>query len=152
MNQVKQALKTWLTDQARSYDVLDGVPIVLNGETDDVTLPLIAIIDQGVAIMEQNGVKLYGVMEVSLTVELHTAPEEAAQDGTTYETSEEMAQAIFEILGNRKSIDYMNASNEINVFDNLTSSGIVSVRDERRIATFDVTIIASLSNQQPISR
>lgn len=152
MNQVKQALKTWLTDQARSYDVLDGVPIVLNGETDDVTLPLIAIIDQGVAIVEQNGVKLYGVMEVSLTVELHTAPEEAAQDGTTYETSEEMAQAIFEILGNRKSIDYMNASNEINVFDNLTSSGIVSVRDERRIATFDVTIIASLSNQQPISR
>lgn len=152
MNQVKQALKTWLTDQARSYDVLDGVPIVLNGETDDVTLPLIAIIDQGVAIMEQNGVKLYGVMEVSLTVELHTVPEEAAQDGTTYETSEEMAQAIFEILGNRKSIDYMNASNEINVFDNLTSSGIVSVRDERRIATFDVTIIASLSNQQPISR
>ena len=152
MNQVKQALKTWITDQARSYDVLDGVPIVLNGETDDVTLPLIAIIDQGVSIVEQNGVKLYGVMEVSLTVELHTVPEEAAQDGTTYETSEQMAQAIFEILGNRKSIDFMNASNEINVFDNLTSSGIISVRDERRIATFDVTIIASLSNQQPISR
>jgi predicted amidohydrolase YtcJ len=152
MNQVKQALKTWLTDQARFHDVLDGVPIVLNGETDEVALPLIAIIDQGVAIVEQNGVKLYGVMEVSLTVELHTVPEEAAQDGTTYETSEEMAQAIFEILGNRKSIDYMNASNEINVFDNLTSSGIVSVRDERRIATFDVTIIASLSNQQPIPR
>ena len=152
MNQVKQALKTWITDQARSYDVLDGVPIVLNGETDDVTLPLIAIIDQGVSIVEQNGVKLYGVMEVSLTIELHTVPEEAAQDGTTYDTSEQMAQAIFEILGNRKSIDYMNASNEINVFDNLTSSGIISVRDERRIATFDVTIIASLSNQQPISR
>lgn len=152
MNQVKQALKTWLTDQARSYDVLDGVPIVLNGETDDVMLPLIAIIDQGVSIVEQNGVKLYGVMEVSLSVELHTVPEEAAQEGTTYETSEQMAQAIFEILGNRKSIDYMYASNEINVFDNLTSSGIVSVRDERRIATFDVTIIASLCNQQPIPR
>ena len=152
MNQVKQALKTWLTDQARSYDVLDGVHIVLNGETDDVALPLIAIIDQGVSIVEQNGVKLYGVMEASLTVELHTVPEEAAQDGTTYETSEEMAQAMFEILGNRKSIDYMNASNTINVFDNLTSSGIISVRDERKIATFDVTIIASLSNQQPISR
>ena len=152
MNQVKQALKTWLTDQARSYDVLTDVPIVLNGETDDVTLPLIAIIDQGVSIVEQNGVKLYGVMEVSLTVELHTVPEESAQDGTTYATSEEMAQAIFEILGNRKSIDCMNASNEINVFDNLTTSGIISVRDERRIATFDVTIIASLSNQQPIPR
>ena len=152
MNQVKQALKTWIADQARSYDVLTDVPIVLNGETDDVALPLIAIIDQGVAIVEQNGVKLYGVMEVSLTIELHTVPEEAAQDGTTYDTSEQMAQAIFEILGNRKSIDYMNASNEINVFDNLTSSGIISVRDERRIATFDVTIIASLSNQQPISR
>ena len=152
MNQVKQALKTWITDQARSYDVLDGVPIVLNGETDDVTLPLIAIIDQGVSIVEQNGVKLYGVMEVSLTVEFHTVPEEAAQDGTTYATSEEMAQAIFEILGNRKSIDCMNASNEINVFDNLTSSGIISVRDERRIATFDVTVIASLSNQQPRPR
>ena len=152
MNQVKQALKTWIADQARSYDVLTHVPIVLNGETDDVALPLIAIIDQGVAIVEQNGVKLYGVMEVSLTVELHTVPEESAQDGTTYATSEEMAQAIFEILGNRKSINYMNASNEINVFDNLTTSGIISVRDERRIATFDVTIIASLSNQQPIPR
>lgn len=152
MNQVKQAIKTWLTDQARSYDVLTDVPIVLNGETDDAELPLIAIIDQGVSIVEQNGVKLYGVMEVSLTVELHTVPEESAQDGTTYETSEEMAQAIFEILGNRKSIDYMNASNTINVFDNLTTSGIISVRDERRIATFDVTIIASLSNQQPIQR
>ena len=152
MNQVKQALKTWITDQARSYDVLTDVPIVLNGETDDVTLPLIAIIDQGAAIVEQNGVKLYGVMEVSLTVELHTVPEESTQDGTTYATSEEMAQAIFEILGNRKSIDFMNASNEINVFDNLTTSGIISVRDERRIATFDVTVIASLLNQQPIPR
>lgn len=152
MNQVKQAVKTWLTDQARSYDVLKSVPIVLNGETDNVALPLIAIIDQGVFIVEQNGVKLYGIMDVSLTVELHTVPEESTHDGTTYQTSEEMAQAIFEILGNRKSIDFMNASNEINVFDNLTTSGIISVRDERRIATFDVTIIASLSNQQPIPR
>ncbi len=152
MNQVKQALKTWIEDQARAYDVLDGVQIVLNGETDDVVLPLIVIIDQGSTMVEQNGVRLFGVMEISLTAELHTVPEESASHGTTYATSQEMSQALYEILANRKSIDYMNASNNLQVFDNLTSSGIISVRDERRIDTFDLTITASLSNQQPLPR
>ena len=100
MNQVKQALKTWIEDQARAYDVLDGVEVVLNGETDDVVLPLIVIIDQGSTMVEQNGVRLYGVMEVSLTAELHTVPEESASHGTTYATSQEMSQALYEILGN----------------------------------------------------
>jgi hypothetical protein len=151
MNQVKQAVKSWIDDQKRSYPLLEDVPVVMNGEQEDVVMPIIVVIDGSSNVVEQNGVRLHGVMEVGLTVELHTVPEETTQSGTPYADAVTMESGLFEILGNRKSLDFLNASNNLQVFDNLTSSGIISVRDERRITSYDIVITACLNNQQPQS-
>ena len=139
---VKESLRTWMESQVVNHPALDDIPIVLNGETADAVFPLIAIIDQGAGLVEQEGVVMRGVDSLTIAAEIHTVPEEEAQDGTTLETHRAIVTAAYQVLGDFQAIQFCNGLNDTTVFDIRTSSPTLEPREGRRVSSIQMTVFA----------
>lgn len=139
---VKQSLKDWITAQTVNHSVLSGIPIILNGEITDAVYPLIGIVDQGSATVEQDGVIMHGVEQVTLDVVIHSIPVTEEQEGTDIEDHREIQKQLYRILADRKSIAYLNGMNETTIFDIRCSGPTMEPQAGLRETTFQMLVIA----------
>jgi len=142
---VKQSIKDWIAAQVAAHPELAAITVVLNGETADVSPPLIALVDQGSATTEQAGVIMYGVEEIGINAELHTVPvvdDEENQSATSIETHRAAEKALYRILADRDSIDYLNGRNDTTIFDIRASGPTMEPREGMRVSTIPMLVIA----------
>jgi len=139
---VKESLRTLIQSETPNHAALDDIPIVLNGEITDAVFPLIAIVDQGAGLVEQEGVIMRGVDALTITAEIHSVPEEEAQEGTTLETHRAIVTAAYQILADFRSIQFCDGLNDTTIFDIRASSPTVEAREGRRVSSIQMTVIA----------
>jgi hypothetical protein len=139
---LNESLSEWVQLMAVGKESLDGVEILTMGDTDDISPPSITIMESGVSQVEQGGTILYGVGAYEITVQLHTIPAELIQGGTPKELHQEMRFDLFDILGNREAIEFVNGRNFWQVFDIRTTPPNTEVQEGRTVSTFQITVIA----------
>lgn len=137
------SIAEWVSLKAPLFPSLTGLSVVTMGETGDLAPPFLGIMESGSAPFEQGGQTLYGVSTYELTCELHTVPQEEDQDGTPAETERLMRADLYDILGNRSAIDYLNGRNFWTVFDIRAAGPITEAQDGRRISRWIITVVAS---------
>lgn len=139
---VKESLRTLIQSETPNHAALADIPIVLNGEITDADFPLIAIIDQGAGLVEQEGVIMRGVDALTITAEIHSVPEEEDQEGTPLETHRAIVTALYQILADSRAIQFCDGLNDTAVFDIRTSSPTIEAREGRRVSSIQMTVIA----------
>ena len=142
---VKQSIKEWIASQVANHPEISGIPVYLSGESADEDPPFIGIIDQGSATAEQAGVIMYGVEEVGINVEIHTVPivdDGAGEEGTSITTHRALEKALYRILADRNSIDYLNGRNETTIFDIRAAGPTIEADQGRRVSTIQMLVIA----------
>jgi hypothetical protein len=139
---VKQSLKQWIESQASQYAALASIPIILNGETTEADFPLISIVDTGSESVVENGVPLYGVDEIAINAEVHSVPDDTANDATSIADHRAIVAALAEILADRNAITFCDGLNGTAIFDIRRAASSMEPSDGRRVSTIQLTVIA----------
>ena len=114
----------------------------MNGETDTVDFPLVAIVDTGCVMIEQDGVRMRGCMDISINAEIHSIPETEANGGTTLADHRAIVTAVEQILGDDAAVTYCDGLNDTTIFDIIASNATMDEQDGRRVSTMQLTVIA----------
>ena len=141
VHNLKQTIADWIANEAVTYPDLDGIPVVRNGEISDMEFPLIAIVDTGSEQIEQDGVIMRGVMNVSVNVELHSVPADEAQEGTSEEDHGDIEADLYNILGDSSVIAWGDNRNDLRLFDFRAAAPTIEARDGRRVSVFQLTCV-----------
>ena len=144
MSNINESLRDWITYNVQIGDPLEGVDVITMGEIADREPQFIAIYETAADLYEQGAVTMYGVTNFELTVELHTVPASADDDGTATDIEQGQRTRLYDILGNRDAIDYMNGKEGWQVFDIRTGSPLTSAEDGRRISRSTLMVVASV--------
>jgi len=93
-------------------------------------------------MIEQDGVLMRGVDDVSISVEVHTIPETEANGGTTLADHRAIAKAVYQILADDAAKTYCDGLYDTTIFDIRTSNPTMDATDERRVSAMQLTVIA----------
>jgi hypothetical protein len=142
----KELLRDWIEYQVANHPSLDGIPIVINGETAEMEFPLIGIIDTGSEAVEQNGVIMHGVSAIGINVELHSVPVAEAETGTDFDDFCQMENDLYSILADRSILAWSEHRDRLRLFDIRPASFVVEPRDGRRVSVLEILCIACPTN------
>lgn len=140
---ILHSVSDWINQRLAEFPDLTGLSVVKMGDDGDLLPPFVGLMESGSSMVEQNGVTLYGVSAYEVTAELHTVPQSEDEEGTPEETERAMRQNLYDILGNRDAIDWINGRNQWNVFDIRAAGPTTEAQDGRRVTRWQITIIAA---------
>ena len=141
---LNESIRDWVFARVTdSFPSLAVVDLVTMGETDDLGPPFLAIYETAADAYEQGGVMLPGVTIFDINCELHTVPAAADQEGTTAATEREYRRDLYDILGDRSMIDWVNGRNGWQVFDIRLGSPTTEPNEGRRISRWVLKITAA---------
>lgn len=147
---LKEVIRDWIQENAPDHPVLEGLPIIINGETkaqtdavenetDAHAYPLIGIIDTGSEVIEQNGVVMHGVYEIGIKVELHSVPVDQEEGGTGFDDFSAMENDLSTILMDQTILQWAENRERLRLFDFRPASPIVEPRDGRRVSVIEIS-------------
>ena len=139
---LKQAIASFIAEEAETVPVIDGVAVSISGEADDATFPLIVIQDTGSDVYEQDGVIMRGVDTVTLNVELHSVPTASAEAGTDFDDHDELGEAVYNALGSAAGFSFISAFEGVGLFDFRVSAGTMETDPPRRKTVYEIVAIA----------
>lgn len=139
---INESLSEWVAHRIPSYASLTGLTVMTMGQDDDITLPFLGIYETGSSIHETEGVTMYGVSDFTIGIDLQTVPAAVDQGGTIQATEQQMRRDLYDILGDRDSIDWLSGRNSWRVFDIRQSSPTTESDEERRISKWILTVVA----------
>ena len=122
-----------------------GLQILIVGETNEITPPMIGLSLSGSQTHETNGVTMYGNIDFDVEVMIQTVPQEANQEGTSVENEQQIALDIYQILDDRSNIDWLTTRNGWKIFDIICNSPITEAQEGRRVTTISLTTVACLN-------
>lgn len=141
---LNESVRDWVFNQVTStFPSLAVVDIVTMGETDDLGPPFLAIYETAADPYEQGGVMLPGVTVYDITCELHTIPVSEEEQGTDTDTEREYRRDLYDILGDRGMIDWVNGRNGLQVFDIRLAAPTTEPTEGRRISRWLLKITAA---------
>lgn len=136
------ALKQWIEHQQAAFASLEGLEVITSGSAEALDPPFIGITTPAVDTYEQDGVTLYGVNTYQINVELHTLPLDLEDGGTPTASEYTMQQDLFDILGDRDGIAWMNGHGWT-VFDIRAALATTEAQDGRRVSRWNLTAVAA---------
>ena len=139
---INESLRDWIEHKRDGFTALDDVEIVTMGETDDLAPPFLAIYETSSEPYVQNGVTLYGVSTFEIAIDLETVAVDESEGGTAPEDERQMREDLYNIVGNRDAIEWINGRNHWNVFDIRLPSPTTAANEGRRVSRFALTVIA----------
>jgi hypothetical protein len=137
------SLAEWVEHQLAGFPSLSGLSVVTMGDTENLSPPFLGIAETGADRYEQDGVPLHGVTTYEITVELVTVPAEEDQEGTPPNREREMRLDLYDILGNRDAIEWINGRNFWQVFDIRTGGPITEAQEGTRVSRWVLTVVAA---------
>ena len=140
---LNESIREWVNLISPEFPSLLPVTTVTMGEHENLSPPFLAIYETGVTTTEQAGVILHGVSDYEISVELHTVPQDEDDEGTATDDERLMRRDLFNILGNRDCINYLNGRNGFAVFDIRAGNPTTEPNEGRRITRFGLTVIAA---------
>lgn len=140
---LNETLRDWITENQADFESLDGVDILTMGETGELEPPFVGIYEASSAPFEQGDVTLYGVATYEMTVELHTVPATADEEGTPTALEQQMRKDLHDIIADRLSIAYVDGLNDWQVFDIRASAPTTAAEEGRRVSRWNLTIVAA---------
>lgn len=140
---LNESLRDWIQHNLPSKPDLQVLTLVTLGETDELDPPFLGIRETGSEAYKQDDVMLPGVSIVEITCELHTVPADAENDGTAPETERDYRRQLYDILGDRRAIDWMDGRNGWNVFDIRLAAPTTDVSEGRRISSWVLNIVSA---------
>lgn len=140
---ILHSLSDWLAFKQATTPSIANLPVVKMGDDGDLSPPFLGLMESGSALIEQNGVTMYGWTAYEITAELHSVP--APQDeGGTPETDERiMRDALDGIIRNRDAIPWMDGRNDFQVVDIRSAGPTTEAGDGIRITRWNLTIISA---------
>lgn len=137
------SIAEWVTYHRAKFDSLADLNIITMGESTDVTTPFLGIMESGSSGYEQDGVPLHGVSSYEITCELHTVPADEDNDGTAAADERTMRTDLYDILGNREAIEWINGRNFWSVFDIRAGGPTTEAQEGRRVSRWVLSVIAA---------
>lgn len=139
---ILESLRDWIDFQKSKQPAIADVPVVVMGETGDLSPPFLGMSEKSDTPVEQNGVVMYGVSAFEVEVNLVTVPADEDNGGTTHADAMAMRQDFYDIIGDRDSIEFVTERNYWRVFDIRASGGMTEAEDGTRVTTWTLTVIA----------
>lgn len=136
------SIADWVNSRKPAYKSLDGVSVVTMGDDDDLATPFLAFYETSSEQFVQGEVPMYGVSTIEITAELQTVPVDPEQDGTAPDQERKMRKDIYDIIGDRRAIEWMETRNNWRVFDIRMASPTTEPTEERRISRWVITAVA----------
>lgn len=140
---INESIRDWIFSHYESQTSLAVIDLVTMGETSDLAPPFLGIYETGSNPYIQGEVVMYGVTNYDINCELHTVPVEEDQDGTDVDTEREYRRDLYDILGDRAMIDWINNRNGWLVFDIRIAAPTTEASEGRRITRWSLSIIAA---------
>lgn len=137
------SLAQWVTANRENFPSLENLTVITMGESTDVSTPFLGILESGSTGYEQDGVPLHGVSTYEITCELHTVPSDEANDGTSAEDERIMRTDLYDIIGNRDAIEWVNGRNFWSVFDIRAGGPTTEAQEGRRVTRWILSVIAA---------
>ena len=137
------SIADWVDHHRASFPSLEGITVITMGESTDVSTPFLGIMESGSTPFEQDGVPLHGVSTYEMTCELHTVPTDEDNDGTSAEDERVMRTDLYDILGNRDAIEWVNGRNFWSVFDIRAGGPTTESQEGRRVTRWILSVIAA---------
>mgnify|MGYP006893284040 CR=1 FL=1 len=139
---LNESLSEWVAERAPDFAAISTLTVMTMGQDDDITLPFLGIYETGSSIHETEGVTLYGVTDFTISIDLQTVPASTDQGGTLQATEQQMRRDLYDILGDRDAIEWLDGRNGWRVFDIRQSSPTTEADEERRISKWILTAVA----------
>jgi len=136
------SLADWVNHRKPAYKSLVGVTVVTMGDDDTLSPPFLAFYETSSEQFVQGDVPMYGVSTIEITAELQTVPVSPDQDGTSPDQERQMRRDIYDIVGDRLAIEWMEFRNNWRVFDIRMASPTTEPTEERRISRWVITAVA----------
>ena len=139
---LNESIRDWIRHKQSDAASLTGLQIITMGETLDQDPPFLGIMETGSETVIQDGVVMHGVSTYELTCELHTVPADSDEGGTTAEQERNMRRELYDIIGNRDSMEYLANKNQWTVIDIRITSPTTTSVEGRRVTTWTLQIVA----------
>jgi hypothetical protein len=133
-----QAIKQWIEFKTiEDYPELQGIPIYLRDDAEEITPPYIVFAETGA---EEHEI-LRGVLNVSFEVRLVTVPGEDDQEAATADTHRELAAALQNITADTNSLAFLDGLAETKFFDIRGGVPMTENTDNQRITSIEHTMV-----------
>lgn len=140
---LNESIRDWINHKIGEFDSLDGIQILTMGETIDQDPPMIGIMESSPPEQFQQGeVILYGVMTYEIRVTLETVPVSESDGGTSKEDHEIMRRDLYDIIGNRDALQFIENRNGFQVVDIRTTGPTTSAEEGRLISSWTISLVA----------
>jgi hypothetical protein len=139
---LNESIRDWILHKLPEATALTGLQIITMGETLDQDPPFLGIMETGAETVVQDGVVMHGVSTYELTCELHTVPADADEGGTSPEDERNMRRELYDIIGNRDSMDFLANKNQWTVIDIRITAPTTASVEGRRVTTWTLQIVA----------
>lgn len=139
---LNESTRDWITHRMVDFPRLAEIDILTGGEEGTESPPFIGIFETDSGIYEQGGVTMHGVTVFEITVELHTVPATEEEGGTAATDERILRDDLYNILGDRGAIEWMQELNGWRVFDIRLASPTTEPNEGRRISRFTMEITA----------
>ncbi len=112
------------------------------GDAGDISPPCIIVGESGSSQYVEGDTVMYGVATYTVTVELHTIPLDEENGGTEKADAQEMRFDLFDIVGNRDAIEWINNLNFWTIFDIRATPPNTEAEEGRLISRYELEIVA----------
>jgi hypothetical protein len=149
---INESVKGWIEYSRAECSELEPIQVMVSGDHQTQEMPFVGIYETGAELYEQDGVTMYGVTVFEITVELFTVPADADEGGTNSDEERKLRDSLYQILGDRAAIDWINSFNQDalydgdsfawSLFDIRTASPTTIAEEGQRITRFILSITA----------
>jgi len=132
------AINQWIEFKTqKSYPELEGIPIYLRDDSEEITPPYIVMVETGA---EEHEI-LRGVLNVSFDVRLVTVPGDDGQEAASAETHRELAAALQNITADTNALVFLDGLADTRFFDIRGGATMTTNEDGQRVTTIEHTMV-----------
>lgn len=132
------AIKQWIEFKTQeSYPELEGIPIYIRDDSEEITPPYIVMAETGA---EEHEI-LRGVLNVSFEIRLVTVPGEDDQEAASAQTHRELSAALQNITADTNTLAYLDGLADTRFFDIRGGVAMTTNEEGQRITTIEHTMV-----------
>jgi len=141
---LNQSVKDWIEHKRGQFSSIEAIQILIDGNLEDQTPPLIAIKETAEPEpFVQGDLVMHGISTFEIGVMLETVPAEESEGGTSEEEHDTMRRDLYDIIGNKPEAEKWLANrNGWSVVDIRCTSPTTAVEEGRRMSVWKLSIIA----------
>ena len=140
---LNQSIADWINHKCGQFPSIATIQLLIDGNLDDQDPPLIAIKETAAPeIFTQGDLVMYGISTFEIGVMLETVPAEESEGGTSEEDHDSMRRDLYDIVGNRDAIQWLENRNGWSVVDIRCTSPTTQVEEGRRMSVWTLSIVA----------